>query len=47
MYFKEPDKELTLFESKTGLLAVIVSSILVILIGIVPGSILQLITSFI
>ena len=47
MYFKESTSELTLFESRTGLLAVIISSILVILLGIFPGSVLQLITSFI
>ena len=46
MYFKELSSELTLFESKTGLIAVIISSILVILLGIFPGSILQLITNF-
>jgi NADH-quinone oxidoreductase subunit N len=47
MYFKESSTELMLTESRTGLLAVIISSILVILIGIFPGSILELITSFI
>ena len=47
MYFKESTSELSLTESKTGLLAVIIASILVILIGIFPGSVLKLITSFI
>ena len=47
MYFKESSTELMLTESRTGLLAVIISSILVILLGIFPGSILELITSFI
>jgi NADH-quinone oxidoreductase subunit N len=47
MYFKEPTSELALIESRTGLLAVIISSVLVILLGVFPGSILELITSFI
>ena len=47
MYFKESSSELTLFESRTGLLAVIISSLLVILLGIFPGSVLDMITSFI
>ena len=47
MYFKESASELALTESKTGLFAVIIASILVILLGIFPGSILELITSFI
>jgi len=47
MYFKESPTELTLFESRTGVIAVIISAILVVLLGIFPGSILQLITSFI
>jgi NADH-quinone oxidoreductase subunit N len=47
MYFKESSSELTLTESRTGLMAVIIASILVILIGIFPGSVLKLITSFI
>ncbi len=47
MYFKEPELEPKYNSSKTGLFAVILASILVILLGIFPGSILQLITSFI
>jgi NADH-quinone oxidoreductase subunit N len=47
MYFKESSSELTLTESRTGLFAVIIASILVILLGIFPGSVLGLITSFI
>jgi NADH-quinone oxidoreductase subunit N len=47
MYFKESSSELSLTESRTGLMAVIIASILVILIGIFPGSVLKLITSFI
>lgn len=47
MYFKEADSELIIHDSRTGLLAIIISSILVVLLGIFPGTILQLITSFI
>ncbi|NWF89185.1 MAG: NADH-quinone oxidoreductase subunit N [Ignavibacteriaceae bacterium] len=47
MYFKEADSELIIHDSRTGLLALIISSILVVLLGIFPGTILQLITSFI
>lgn len=47
MYFREPSSELKLDESGTGLLAVIISSILVILLGVFPGSVLKWITSFI
>jgi NADH-quinone oxidoreductase subunit N len=47
MYFKESSLELTLTESRTGLFAVIIAAILVILIGIFPGSVLGLITAFI
>jgi NADH-quinone oxidoreductase subunit N len=47
MYFKESSSELSLTESRTGLMAVIIASILVILIGIFPGSVLKLISSFI
>lgn len=46
MYFKEPETELSLERSNTGLLAVIISVLLVIVIGIAPGSIINLITSF-
>lgn len=47
MYFKEPEFEPKYNGSKTGLFAVIIASLLVILLGIFPGSVLQLITSFI
>src|SRR3990170_4711412 len=46
MYFKESTSEISLADSKTSLFAVTVASILVILLGIFPGSILQLITNF-
>lgn len=47
MYFKEPALEPKYNSSVTGLFAVILASLLVILLGIFPGSVLQLITSFI
>lgn len=47
MYFKEPALEPKYNSSITGLFAVILASLLVILLGIFPGSVLQLITSFI
>ncbi len=46
MYFRETETELTLERSNTGLLAVIISVLLVIVIGIAPGSLIGLITSF-
>lgn len=47
MYFKESSSEISFADSRTGLFAVIVASILVILLGIFPGSVLKLITNFI
>lgn len=47
MYFRETELELTVAESRTGLLAVIISTLLVVLLGLFPGSILELITTFI
>jgi hypothetical protein len=47
MYFKEPSKGLAFANSKTGLAAIIISSLLVIILGIFPGTILMLISSFI
>ncbi|MHB1686308.1 MAG: NADH-quinone oxidoreductase subunit N [Ignavibacteriaceae bacterium] len=46
MYFKEPETELSIERSNTGLAAVIISVILVIAIGIAPGTIINLISSF-
>jgi NADH-quinone oxidoreductase subunit N len=46
MYFKEAQSELTFQYSGTGLIAVFISFILVILLGIAPGSIINLISSF-
>ena len=47
MYFKESSSEFSIADSKTSLAAVIITSILVILMGIFPGSVLQLISSLI
>ncbi len=46
MYFNNAEGELELEKSNTGLLAVVISVLFVIIIGIAPGSILSLITSF-
>ncbi len=46
MYFKEAETELSLENSNTGLLAVIISVLLVIVIGIAPGSLINMISSF-
>lgn len=47
MYFKEATTDITLQSSKAGLAAIILASLLVIILGIFPNSVLQLITSFI
>jgi NADH-quinone oxidoreductase subunit N len=46
MYFKESQSEFTITPGSMGILAVFISFILVILLGIVPGSIINLISSF-
>ncbi|MBZ0201291.1 MAG: NADH-quinone oxidoreductase subunit N [Ignavibacteriaceae bacterium] len=46
MYFKEADKEVVVERNTAGLLAVIISVLLVIVFGIVPGTVIDLITSF-
>ncbi len=46
MYFRDSEKDFTLESSSTGLLAVIISVLMVIVIGIAPGSVIGLITSF-
>ena len=46
MYFKEPETEVTHEKSYSGLFGVAVSVIMVILLGIIPGSLLDLITSY-
>jgi NADH-quinone oxidoreductase subunit N len=46
MYFKEAEGEVVPSKSYSGFLGVAVSVIMVILLGIIPGSLLDLITSF-
>ena len=46
MYFKEGDQETIPAKSFSGILGVIISVLLVILIGILPGSLLDLINSY-
>jgi NADH-quinone oxidoreductase subunit N len=46
MYFNNAEGELKLEKSNTGLLAVVISVLLVIVIGIAPGTVISLITSF-
>lgn len=46
MYFKDAETEIEVEESNTGLLAVMISVLLVIVIGIAPGSLIDLISSF-
>jgi NADH-quinone oxidoreductase subunit N len=46
MYFKEPTGELAVEKSNAGLLGVVISVLLIIALGILPGSLINLITSF-
>jgi len=46
MYFRDTETELTLEKSNTGLLAVIISVVFIIIIGVAPGSIISLISRF-
>ena len=46
MYFKDAETELFLEAQNTGLLAVIISVLLVIVLGLSPGTIINIITSF-
>jgi len=46
MYFKEPEGEIVHSKSYSGFIGVAVSVILVILLGIIPGSLLDLITAY-
>lgn len=46
MYFKESETELTIERGNYGLLSVVISVLLVILVGIMPGSLIDVITSF-
>lgn len=46
MYFYDTSDEFEIAKSNTGLLAVFISAILVVLLGILPGTLLNLITSY-
>ena len=46
MYFKETEVDLTVQKSNYGLLAVVISVLMVIIIGIAPGTLIDLISSF-
>ena len=46
MYFKEPEELISPSHTNTGLLAVIISVLMVIVIGVAPGTIIGLISSF-
>ena len=46
MYFKEPETELAQVKSTSGFLGVAISVLLVILLGILPGTLLDLITAY-
>lgn len=46
MYFKEPETDLTVTRGNFGLLSVVISVLLVIVIGILPGGLINIITSF-
>ncbi|MCX6151696.1 MAG: NADH-quinone oxidoreductase subunit N [Ignavibacteriales bacterium] len=47
MYFKESEVEFEITRSKTGMLSVVIAGTLVILIGLFPGSLLDVIISFV
>ena len=46
MYFKDSSEEISFSKSNTGLLAVVISVLLVIILGIAPGTFISLISSF-
>ncbi len=46
MYFKDSEKDVVVARNSTGLLAVIISVLLIIVFGIAPGTFIDLITSF-
>jgi len=46
MYFKESEQEISHYKTRTGLLAVIISVLFVIILGIAPGTVIGLISSF-
>jgi NADH:ubiquinone oxidoreductase subunit 2 (subunit N) len=46
MFFKDSTEEFTINPSNPGVIAVIVSGLLVIFFGVLPGTLLDLITKF-
>jgi NADH-quinone oxidoreductase subunit N len=46
MYFKDAESEISLSNHSSGLLAVIISVLLVIVLGLAPGTIIDIITSY-
>jgi NADH-quinone oxidoreductase subunit N len=46
MYFRDSQSEFTIENSSAGVLAVLISFLLVIMIGVIPGSLINLISSF-
>ncbi len=47
MYFKSPDTEIEIEDSRNSMLAIIVSVLVIILLGVFPGTFLNLVTKFI
>ena len=47
MYFKTADQELVFEKSRSGMLGVIISVLMIILLGLVPGYLIDLISSFV
>jgi NADH:ubiquinone oxidoreductase subunit 2 (subunit N) len=45
MYFREPEVEFEIAKSKTGVISIILSGIIVVVLGIFPGSVLDKIAS--
>ena len=46
MYFREPESDFKIEFSNTGLLAVVLSVLFVIMLGLAPGSLIDLISSY-
>jgi len=47
MYFKSADQELVFEKSRSGMLGVIISVLMIILLGLVPGYLIDMISSFV
>jgi len=46
MYFRESDEVPEISISKSGMFAVILSTLLIVILGVLPGSLIDLISSF-